>query len=134
MLPRFVLLRHDCPPDSGNPSHWDFMLQMGEVLWTWQLQELPDAWVSVLGLGETAGRVEVRANRLPDHRLVYLEYEGPVSGDRGTVRRIAAGSYQLLDRQPDRLKVELRTTSWSLPVSLTANGETWKIRSQGVDC
>lgn len=26
--------------------------------------------------------------RAPDHRSVYLTYEGPVSGDRGTVRRV----------------------------------------------
>lgn len=29
------------------------------------------------------------AERSPDHRRVYLEYEGPVSNQRGTVRRVA---------------------------------------------
>ena len=28
-----------------------------------------------------------------DHRLVYLDYEGPVSGDRGRVRRVDAGTF-----------------------------------------
>lgn len=31
--------------------------------------------------------------RLVDHRLEYLEYEGPISGGRGAVRRLAGGIY-----------------------------------------
>lgn len=31
------------------------------------------------------------ADRLPDHRRIYLEYEGPISGDRGRVDRVASG-------------------------------------------
>jgi hypothetical protein len=32
---------------------------------------------------------------LPDHRRGYLDYEGPVSGDRGTVRRVQAGTHRV---------------------------------------
>lgn len=35
---------------------------------------------------------DLPARRLPDHRRVYLEYEGPVSGGRGDVRRVAQGN------------------------------------------
>jgi hypothetical protein len=31
--------------------------------------------------------------RLADHRLAYLDYEGPVSGDRGIVRRLDTGTF-----------------------------------------
>lgn len=31
------------------------------------------------------------AQRLGDHRAIYLDYQGPVSGNRGTVRRVARG-------------------------------------------
>lgn len=34
------------------------------------------------------------AERLADHRRVYLEYEGPLSGDRGEVRRVASGTFE----------------------------------------
>jgi hypothetical protein len=37
----------------------------------------------------------VLAERLADHRLDYLKYEGPVSGDRGEVRRLDAGNYRM---------------------------------------
>ena len=43
-MPRFVLLHHECPPGYVKPSHWDFMLEFGDVLWTWELRELPAGW------------------------------------------------------------------------------------------
>ena len=39
------------------------------------------------------GRRGVMARRLTDHRLDYLDYEGPVSGGRGIVRRIWRGRF-----------------------------------------
>lgn len=73
---RFVILTHDHPV-----LHWDLMLEAGDALWTWRLADEPQP-----GL-------EIDADRLPDHRLMYLNYEGPVSGDRGTVSRWDAGTY-----------------------------------------
>jgi hypothetical protein len=34
---------------------------------------------------------------LGDHRRAYLDYQGPISGNRGEVRRAAAGTYATLD-------------------------------------
>lgn len=33
--------------------------------------------------------------RIPDHRRIYLEYEGPISGNRGQVRRVTEGTCTL---------------------------------------
>lgn len=33
-----------------------------------------------------------------DHRKAYLTYEGPVSGERGRVRRVAEGEVEVLAR------------------------------------
>jgi len=33
----------------------------------------------------------IDAEHIGDHRPAYLTYEGPISGDRGTVRRLARG-------------------------------------------
>ena len=74
---RFVLLEHDYPA-----LHWDFLLEQSEAAATWRLHEYP--W---------PGRL-VPSERTADHRLRYLGYEGPVSGNRGTVRRIASGYYR----------------------------------------
>lgn len=75
-MPRFVVLEHDHPH-----LHWDLMLEKGEVLRTWRLASPP-----------TAGQ-DIAAEAIGDHRLAYLDYEGPVSGGRGRVCRWDAGSF-----------------------------------------
>src|SRR5262245_1840233 len=79
-MPRFVILEHDHPV-----LHWDLMLEREGVLRTWRLTEAP------------VGPAPVAAEALFDHRLVYLDYEGPVSGNRGVVRRWDRGTYSLLN-------------------------------------
>ncbi len=38
----------------------------------------------------------------------YLDDEGPISGDRGTVSRWDIGEYETLEDRPERLVVQLR--------------------------
>lgn len=108
-MPRFVLLRHDCPPHY-KPSHWDLMLEIGPVLATWELQRLPPVWACLFGGSDSAPESSpILATRLPDHRLAYLEYEGPLTGDRGKVERCASGTYSLqVSDSADRMLIELR--------------------------
>lgn len=74
---RFVILTHD------NPFlHWDLMLESEGVLRTWRL------------LAEPEPDVVIGAEPLPDHRLAYLDYEGPVSEERGTVEQWDRGLHQ----------------------------------------
>lgn len=75
-MPRFVILEHDWPY-----LHWDLMLEIGEQLRTWRLARTP------------APGLVLDALPLPDHRRHYLDYEGPLSGNRGTVRRWDAGEF-----------------------------------------
>lgn len=96
-MPRFVLLYHECPPSLGRPSHWDLMLEDEGVLLTWALAAQPAG-----DLGER----EIAAQRLADHRLAYLDYEGPVSGNRGHVRRIDAGVFTWEVRTPEQLRIK----------------------------
>lgn len=72
------------------------MLEKGETLQTWALAELPLDWQSLTATAPSmpfAATNSCAAERLADHRLAYLEYEGPVSGGRGSVRRLDAGTY-----------------------------------------
>jgi hypothetical protein len=82
---RFVLLIHDHPF-----VHWDLLVQRGEVLRSWRLLESPDRWQSA------AQSVDVSAEAIADHRLVYLDYEGPVSRERGQVARWDHGQAEWL--------------------------------------
>jgi hypothetical protein len=88
-MPRYVVLEH-----GWNGIHYDLMLEQGSVLKTWRLEK-----------PLTAG--EQHVTQLPDHRLEYLTYEGPVSSDRGTVKRIAEGHYTLLQATDNSLKASL---------------------------
>jgi hypothetical protein len=89
-MPRFVILEHDHPV-----LHWDLMLEVGDVLRTWRLAAAP------------APGGEVRAEALGNHRHLYLDYEGPVSGNRGHVHRWDAGSFTGEVDEPDRIVVHL---------------------------
>ena len=82
-MPRFVILQHETPRGYARPRHWDLMFEQGESLLTWSVEDEPQVGTSL------------RAEQLPDHRRKYLDYEGPVSDDRGTVSRWDSGTYEL---------------------------------------
>jgi len=90
-MPRYVVLRHET--ESG--SHWDFMLQRGPALSTWALPQAPDSAQPVI------------AESLPDHRLTYLDYEGPLSGGRGAVSRWDRGTFEIEQETSTELRVNL---------------------------
>ncbi len=81
MPTRFVILHHRLE----DSEHWDFMLEYGDSLLTWQLPRDPTG----------PGSFPMPANRIADHRKAYLSYEGPVAGNRGTVRQMDAGTTQI---------------------------------------
>ena len=82
-MPRFALLVHDRPV-----LHWDLLLEQGDSCRTWRLRNSPD----------TEGDISVEP--ISNHRLVYLDYEGPLTGDRGTVSQWDAGTFEwVIDRE-----------------------------------
>lgn len=80
----FVLLHHD----GVALPHWDFMVRDADALLTWRLLRDP-----------LIHEVDIPAEPLGPHRLAYLSYEGPLSGGRGRVRRLDAGSCLWLRRE-----------------------------------
>ena len=107
-MPRFVILEHDHPE-----RHWDLMLEVDGMLRTWRLHAPP-----------ALGRA-VAATPSFDHRLAYLDYEGPVSGGRGTVQRWDAGTFEW-DTETDGQKTfRLRGAHLSGRARLYRTGEAW---------
>ncbi|HID22675.1 MAG TPA: hypothetical protein EYP14_09775, partial [Planctomycetaceae bacterium] len=70
----------------------------GERLLTWRLPSPPEIGVSL------------DVEQLPDHRKIYLEYEGPVSRNRGRVRRWDGGLYEILFWNDKALEIRLLGT------------------------
>jgi hypothetical protein len=99
-----VQLLHELPDGSW---HVDWMIAQEprgrDPLVTLRLQQRVDDL--------PAGR-RIEAIRIADHRPAYLTYEGPVSGDRGTVKRLARGTAVVLDEGPAGWSVEV---SWETP-------------------
>lgn len=88
---RFVILEHDWPA-----LHWDLLLEAGDVLRAWRL------------LAEPAPGAAVPAEANFDHRRLYLDYEGPLSGDRGSVSRWDAGTFEWVEDGVARVVMNLR--------------------------
>ncbi|MBX9585227.1 MAG: hypothetical protein K2X87_33390 [Gemmataceae bacterium] len=89
-VPRYAILEHDWPA-----RHWDLFLEAGNVLRAWRL------------LAEPLPGASVPAEPAADHRLMYLDYEGPVSGGRGSVTRWDAGTFEWVRDEPGRVVIEV---------------------------
>lgn len=90
---RFVILHHE----AADGEHWDLMLERGGILITWQLSREP----------VSASSLPIPATRIQDHRMAFLEYEGPISLKRGRVRRVDAGTVQFEETEEDRYEFRL---------------------------
>jgi hypothetical protein len=77
---RFVVLHHEGIPE----PHFDLMFERAEV----------DA--NLVTFRSPCWPITSRTTllKLADHRIAYLTYEGPVSGDRGFVRQVESGLYE----------------------------------------
>ena len=106
-MPRYAILEHDWPE-----KHWDFMLETGPVLQTWKLTGAPKA------------SVNIQAEKSFDHRLTYLDYEGPVSGGRGSVSRWDSGSFETLIEQENRRVIRVQGKRLQGTVELVNRPET----------
>ena len=90
----FVIHAHS----GQGPVHYDLMLQAGDALATWRLAcpaaELP--------LDSPTG-----VRRIQDHRLAYLDYQGPISNGRGCVTMVDRGFYEPISICEDCWQVRL---------------------------
>lgn len=100
-MPSFVVLSHTFSKAQSGQNHLDLMIEYDGQLLTWRIMQWPPS---------TETQVAIQ---LPPHRLAYLEYEGPVSGNRGTVRRVARGSCQIVRLDNSNLEVQIHSDNAS---------------------
>ena len=115
-----------------SPHAWDLMFEAGAVLWTWSLPAPPDR-------GEA---LPASARHLVAHRIAYLEYEGEVSGGRGSVAVHDRGVYEWVGEAPpespdlaDLLTFELRGERtcgrFELRPTPADGKDLWRLRKLG---
>jgi hypothetical protein len=110
-MPRFTIVAHDHPFD-----HWDLFLEAGPILRTWRLIPRLDAVVTF------------SVEPTPDHRLHYLEYEGPIAGGRGNVKLVDTGTFAWDHDGPDRTAVHLSGTRFAGLLVLSRSANAWSGR------
>ncbi|MEM9415317.1 MAG: hypothetical protein AAGA29_07565 [Planctomycetota bacterium] len=111
---RFAILEHT----TGQGVHHDLLIEDpalddtlhddAHALRAWRVDPHPQHWATL----ET-----ITLTPLPHHRRRYLTYEGPISADRGSVRRVAQGTAEL-SQSSDATKT-LRLTIAKQPLTLT---------------
>ncbi len=94
---RTTILRHELPDGS---SHFDWLIE--------RTLDEPRVLAFRLEINPlTTATWPIAGRQLPDHRRLYLDYEGPISGDRGTVARIANGNLRSIEHQTWTWNTEL---------------------------
>ena len=90
-LTRFVVLEHR----QAQGVHFDLMIERGGVLATWKFEEFP-----------ASTSPSMTCDRLADHRLLYLDFEGPLSKNRGNVIRVDRGECRILHWAAERMALQ----------------------------
>lgn len=89
----WVLLLHTLP---NGLSHLDWLLEPesvehgGHPLISFRISDVETGRPDRPDLGQFS------AERIGNHRIEYLTYEGPISGDRGSVQRLSTGHCRIL--------------------------------------
>ena len=89
----FVVQEHIAP----GGVHWDLMLRSGEILLTYRLDGPP----------EESLRQALNAERIHDHPLKFLTYQGPVNQGRGRVKLTESGTYSTGHQSDSQIDLSL---------------------------
>jgi hypothetical protein len=90
---RFVILHHTGWTSSKKPDHWDWMLEP-------PLHDREGLISFAVFSDPRTFWMDEPLEPKPRHRRDFLDYEGPISQDRGHVKRVACGSIRWLDSNP----------------------------------
>jgi hypothetical protein len=117
MSSRFVVQEHA----TRDGVHWDLMLEKGDVLTTFRLEQPPGA----------VSTGTIRATRIFDHPLRFLTYEGPVQKGTGEVRIVDRGICDISDEGEHVITLELQGTILQGGFTLTRiDGTSWQLASR----
>ena len=77
--------------------HWDFMIEQDGSLHTWRINTAPDK----------LSQQPVHAERIQDHQLRFLTYEGPVNNGKATVQIADAGTYRIVENDKGNITLDM---------------------------
>lgn len=110
---KFVIHEHT---QSGQ-THWDLMLERGNVLQTWRLDKAPYENPDI-----------ILAEKICDHDKKFLSYDGPVNNGLGNVKMIDVGIFQIIQESESRIQFNLSGKNLSGEFILKQmNKEQWRL-------
>jgi hypothetical protein len=115
-MPRFTISKHV----QADSSHYDLMLEEGRILKTWQIASVDFSSPQIV-------------RQSPDHRRVYLDYQGQISGGRGWVEIFDTGTYQVEGLKDDLIIFILNGKKLQVRLSLRlqsdrpGEGSEWQL-------
>ena len=89
---QFVVQKHI----TTNDIHWDLMIKYEDVLWTWRCPIGPDQ----------IGQESIELEKIFDHSLRFLTYEGPVQQNTGNVQIADSGNCKIISQIESAIQVE----------------------------
>lgn len=95
-----MVLQHTVGPNLGRTAkdHLDWMFEQdNQTLETWETPLIATLIEPIV----------VVTQRLNDHRIAYLDWEGSLGGDRGEVKRVIAGKYERLKIGKERIQLRI---------------------------
>lgn len=115
--PHYVILKHTTPKD----THWDFMLETGDHLSTWRIPIHPNKLKTT----------PAKAEKIFDHPIKFLSYQGPVNKGTGNVTTADKGTYKIISQTPKKLqiKIKARIINGTYTLAKVINN-TWQIAPQ----
>lgn len=116
---QFVIQQHTTP----DGVHWDLMLEMDDCLWTWRLNVPPT---------EIKNK-PISAERIHDHPLRFLTYEGPVQNNTGKVKITDKGTYTQHVIPTGTLSNEMRQCAAEEPIKTTPQSD-FSLKQPQPDC
>jgi len=111
---QYVIQQHT----TADGVHWDLMLEQDGMLTTFRLEQVPTT-------GLTA---KIRAEKIFDHPLRFLTYEGPVQQGTGKVCIADQGTYRTEERSEDAIALDFKGQTLRGDFTLTHVHETfWEL-------
>jgi hypothetical protein len=113
----YVILKHTTPKD----THWDFMLENEGVLSTWRIPIPPNELKTS----------PAEAEKIFDHPIKFLTYQGPVNKATGNVTTADKGTYKIISQTPKKLQIKIKAKILNGTYALQQiTNNTWQFAPQ----
>jgi len=112
----FVIHKHT----RGDEVHWDLMIEQGDCLKTWRLENPPEKLASE----------KTKATPIFDHDKKFLTYQGLVNSGKGNVEIVDEGNCTIESADENQMTINLNGKRLSGSFQLAKIKDDWFIQQE----